>query len=179
MKERANIDIGRDIHYLLHEAAKGNAKCAFLAGLAFEELGYRPFFVQAQFRRAADLGYPIAQRWLGILGLCHQLQTENCTFSDVSYYQDYDAALSWLKKAAAGKDKISSLILAKCKMLGIGMDVDEIGGEMEVKRVVPLLNDNDVTAVALLFEYIRLENTHSVLNNFRYLRDTPLCELAS
>jgi len=176
MKER--MCSGNDIHYLLHEAANGNARCAYLVGCTFEEMGYRPFFVQAQFRRAANLGYPLAQRWLGILGLCHLLLAESSTFTDDAYEQDDATALSWLRKAASGNDKISVLILAKCKMLGIGTEADEISGEMETEGILPFLTEDDVLNVSLLFEYIRLKSENAAPGSFHFLRDTPLRALA-
>jgi hypothetical protein len=62
------------------------------------------------------------------------------------------------------------------------MEADMVAGEAETRKVVPYLREDDVTAVTLFFEYLRLENEENEDNefkSFRFFRNTPLCELAS
>ncbi len=176
MKESTRLT--NDIRYLLHEAVKGDAKSAFYAAHTLEDMGYHPFLVQAQYRRSAELGYPAAQRWLGILGLCHQLQTEGCSYSNVTYYDDYDKALCWLQRAASENDPLSRYILAKCRQSGIGMDADIEGGEAEMRNVLAFISEDEVTAVSLLFEYIKLTGRRETANEYRPMVSRSFMELA-
>ena len=176
MQERKRA--GNEIGYLLDEGMKGNARCAYLAGLKMEEEGYRPFFVQRQFRHAAELGFPPAQRWLGILGLCHQLQTRDCSYSETVYYEDYEAAIYWLRKAACGKDRLAAAILAGCGRLGIGMEADESRGKNAACKERVALSEEEAMAVSFLFRIITRENDRQMRDICRILRNTPLCRLA-
>ncbi len=167
-----------DIQYLLRESSKDNPKYAYLAGLAMEEKGYRQFYVQAQFRCAAEWGYPVAQRWLGILGLCHLLLSKDCSFSEERYCQNYDEAFTWLEKAASRNDKIAAYILAKCRDLGIGMEANEAEANVEMKMLRPFLSNKEVNAVSLLLDYCMMDCNREAINSFYILRSsTPICDL--
>lgn len=172
MKEYVPSD--SEIRYLLHESRKGNARCAFLAGLSFEKLGYRRLFVQKQFRYAADLGYPVAQRWLGVLGLCRQLLSADSQYANEIYCPNYEDALYWLEEAAENHDPVSCFILAKCRMLGIGVKADEAEAQREIDQLIPLLTEESVLAVTLLFDLVL--NMSPADLNYSSLR--PLYDLA-
>ena len=139
---------------LLHEARKGNPEFAYLAGMQLEKEGYDSFFVQSQYRNAANNGYSIAQRWLGILGLCNLLRTDETYSAEANYNTSYEPAIGWLSTAADNGDRVSLFILAKCRQLGIGMVEDEDLAEAGIASIVPFLADNDILAVNLLFDYI-------------------------
>ena len=152
------------LNYYIHEADKGNAESAYQLGRLLEKLGYSQFHVQRQYRRAAQGGYPLAWRWLGILGLTHALLDEDCVFPNARYNTDYDTALLFLKRADDAGDLIAQYILAKCLQIGLGMPADEARAEREISRLVPNIDEDRITAVALLFDYIRCTKDTAVVS---------------
>lgn len=171
-----------EISDLLHEGALGNARSAYRAGFELEDRKCNRYYVQLQLLRAAELGYPPAQRCLGILALCHGLQAEKCSFLHPSYNKDYAPALKWLRKAAHNKDKLSILILAKCSQLGIGTAADLTADERELQRIRASLSRACTDSIKELFTHVLPEGESAVFSRqsdfdpLHFFRNTPLFE---
>ncbi len=167
MTDRMHFDY--DVKYLLRMASSDNPKYAYLAGEAMEDEGYHPFYVQVMYRCAADGGYSPAKRWLGILGLCHQLLDKDSGFSEKRCCQGYDEAIAWLKKASSQKDRISACILAKCHELGVGMEADETAAADEMRKLDPPPSDREKKQIDFCFEAQQMGDDREALTRFRGL----------
>lgn len=160
VRERMGLIMTNTLKILIHEACNGNTQCAYLAGIQLEIEGYDSFFVQSQFRRAAESNYRLAQRWLGILGLCKMLRLEECCTANAMYNSTYAPGIDWLSKASDNGDLVSSYILAKCMKLGIGIEKDEAQAESKFSQLVPSISHDEAVSVSILFDYIL---THEAL----------------
>lgn len=84
--------------FYMHKADSANLKRLYLTSIQFEGNGWDSFFVQAQLRKAAEGNYRLAQRWLGILGLCKLIHSFLLypIVLYVWYLRDYNSILVFL-----------------------------------------------------------------------------------
>ena len=129
-------------------------KTMYYASLEFEKRGIDSFFVQSQLRQSGEGGFILAQRWLGVLGLCKLLHLKEFYNEENMFNQSYDPGIEWLTKAANNGDVVSKYILAKCRQTGVGLEQDEKAAEAELERLVPKVGMDVIIAVGIIFEYI-------------------------
>lgn len=140
--------------FYMHKADSSNLKKLYLTSIKFEDNGFDSFFVQAQLRKAAEGNYRLAQRWLGILGLCKLIHLKEFYYQETMYNQTYDLGIEWLQKAADNGDIVSEFILAKCMQLGVGLEKNEPLAEAEFARLVPSITMDEIISVSILFDHV-------------------------
>ncbi|MCB9468976.1 MAG: sel1 repeat family protein [Candidatus Obscuribacterales bacterium] len=126
----ADKDPARAIAYMKVAAKNGDAVSLYNLSLLYE-IGVKDVLEKdgqksvAFLKRAADAGYPTAQRELGAAYL-----------GGISVDKDEKVAFEYLSKATAGGDEIAKVNLAICYLKGSGCTQDEARATAMLKEIV-------------------------------------------
>lgn len=144
---------------LLRKAVDGDANAAYHAALLMQDMNHDEVVIQNQLRRSANGGCIEAIRWLAMLGLSKHLVTPNSICGHITYYSDYDMAMSWITKGVEMDDALCGMLLAKCYQNGIGISKDTYMAETLMEQVIERLNFEQVYTLSQFFAAIIPKNT--------------------
>ena len=155
------------LNQYLSEAVKGNAEAAFKAGKFMANEGlYNEVAIQSRYQEAAEAGFTEAQKELGALGLCGRLITDDSTAFNISYYNDYNIAMEWLKKAARNGDAESTIVVEAVEKYGTSI-IDNARAAIEFYKENLCSESFTASPAVMLFEvtmqYLKLSTANKVI----------------
>ena len=155
------------LDYYLNKSAKGDNIAAYEAAKIMQDKNYSAIMVQAQLRKAAELGNVNAIRWLGFLGLSGKLISPESTVTKISYYKTQEQAFNWFLEGYKKGDVISSFVVGNCLKYGIGTQQDVAKSE----EIISNISSNVPTDAA--FSIIFLINTLHPYSSREHQITTP------
>ena len=152
----------KTLNYYLSLATKGDADSAYEAAKIMHYEKYNEVIVQSMIRKAATLGNPSAQRWLGLICLANQLVHPDSTTSNIKFVTDYQQAYLWFSRAASQGDSLSAFAVCKCLQYGIGVEKNSEKADCILNTISDTLN-YDVIPFAFFFD-IYAEHNRKAIN---------------